>query len=234
MSASAADNGVAFKAARLGEALRYAELGWPPFPLRGKVPSIAGGRGHLDATTDAEAIGQLWAQAGAVDGIGVNLEAAGLALLDIDPRNGGDLDSLRAEFGMLPDAPDQATSGGGVHVVFASTACAVTSRAGWRPGIDLKTNGYMVVAPSRHPSGGSYEWTIAPHDLAPPPAPRWLEAALRERRNGAAGASEQSTAIPKGKRNATLTSLAGVMRRPGMSAEALLAVLVKRLHIRNP
>ena len=49
----------------MAAAVAYAErLGWPVFPLRGKVPVIPneekGGRGHVDATTHAETIVSFW------------------------------------------------------------------------------------------------------------------------------------------------------------------------------
>jgi hypothetical protein len=77
----------------LAAALAYASNGWRVFPLKpgNKTPMTS--RGHHDATTDASQIRAWWttrpdANIGLVAG-------DGLAVLDVDPRNGGD-DTLKA------------------------------------------------------------------------------------------------------------------------------------------
>lgn len=181
----------------------YAARGWPVFPLRRKLPAIPkarGGNGHHDATTDPAELVALWSRAGrGVDGLGVNLERAGLVLLDLDPRNGGNLDALRAAVGEIPPTLAARTGSGGGHWLFRRPPdCPATSRAGaLGPGLDVKANGYAVLAPSRHPSGGTYAWTAGPDTVEPADAPPWLVAALsapQDPRNGDSASGVRSLA----------------------------------------
>ncbi|MEB2346932.1 MAG: AAA family ATPase [Deltaproteobacteria bacterium] len=140
----------------------------------------------------------------------------------------------------LPDAPVQATAHGAHYVVWLPDGVTVSARTGvaLAPGIavDLRPGGraQIVVAPSAHASGHVYTWQRSlPADLAElPEIPAGLLAALvadegaRDREHGGdrdgAGDGDE---IPAGRRNATLASLAGTMRRRGMSAEEILAAL---------
>ena len=84
-------------------ALELAANGWPVFPCRwcgesAKAPLTI--NGHLDATTDRDVIKAWWlrwpdAMIGAV-------VPESLLVIDIDPRNGGDLEQLVNLVGDLP------------------------------------------------------------------------------------------------------------------------------------
>ncbi|MCE9567001.1 MAG: bifunctional DNA primase/polymerase [Planctomycetes bacterium] len=101
------------------------------------------------------------------------------AVLDVDPRHGGDalLARLETENGPLPRTVRSRTGGGGWHYYFTSPpglqvkqnilACeGLTLAAGSRMGV--------VVPPSRHRSGGVYSWDLAPWDGARAAIPDWL------------------------------------------------------------
>lgn len=103
----------------------------------------------------------------------------GFVVLDVDPRAGG-FDSLRQlvdRHGALPTTPVQLTGGGGLHFAFWTDARVKTAtRLGGLPGLDLRAgdgNGYIIVDPSNHHSGGAYEFQHEGHPVAPMPA--WLE-----------------------------------------------------------
>jgi hypothetical protein len=102
---------------------------------------------------------------------------SGIAVLDIDPRSGGDrtLRSLTDRYGMVPVTPEVRTGGGGVHLWFrVETEVPSVTLA---PGVELKAESGMVVAPpSRHASGASYRWRPGgePDVLAPAPLPSWV------------------------------------------------------------
>jgi hypothetical protein len=87
-----------------------------------------------------------------------------------------------------------------------------------------------VMPPSRHPSGSRYEWLPgrAPGEIGPAPAPAWLVKHLTAPAAGRARAEslEDGELIPEGRRDATLTSLAGTMRSRGFSREAMEAALL--------
>lgn len=136
----------------LPDALAYGDAGWPIFPLipRSKRPATA--NGLHDATTDPATIRAWWTARPAAN-IGLRL-VPGVIVLDVDPRNGGNLDAL----GSLPATWTARTGGGGWHLLYRYRGDTV-GRVRDADGIDVKTsNGYIVAAPSIHPDGGRYEW----------------------------------------------------------------------------
>jgi putative DNA primase/helicase len=149
-------------------------------------------------------------------------QVSGFFVLDIDPRHGGDdsLAALEKQYGALPMTVIQQTGGGGRHILFAIPAAPVRNAVGIAPGIDVRGDGgYIVVAPSRHVSGGRYEWhpdfNFATTVVAP--APQWLLDLVAEEKRPTPSCPQPQSVIPEGQRNATLASLAGTMRRQGMT-----------------
>lgn len=221
----------------------YAARGWPVFPLHavqdgrctcGKADCQSPGkhprppRGLLDASTDADTIRQWWAKwpdanVGIVTGA-----ASGLFVLDVDPGHGGDtsLADLLAVHGPLPETVESLTGGGGRHIFFKHPGGTIRNSAGkLGPGLDVRGDGgYIVAPPSVHVSGGCYQWTADPGETPLTEAPAWLLARLRDETPRPAGAPD-SDRIPKNRRNNTLTSLAGAMRRKGATETAILAAL---------
>lgn len=106
-------------------------------------------------------------------GIGWALDA-GHIVIDIDPRNGGDIafERLQADIGVnLIDACSAVvkTGGGGLHLYFAKPDADLA----WKMpkeyhGIDIKQGGGFVVIPgSLHASGSEYTWhSFAKSDVA--------------------------------------------------------------------
>ncbi|WP_296196003.1 bifunctional DNA primase/polymerase [uncultured Microbacterium sp.] len=142
----------------LNDALALARNGWAVIPLRGKVPVTA--HGVKDATTNPDTIGRWWAR-GALHNVGARVPAA-LVVLDIDPQNGGTLDTLtEAAGGYLPDTltVHSGRGIGGRHLYFLHPGGVLTSTR-LPAGIDVKTErGYCVMPPSLHPATGRpYLW----------------------------------------------------------------------------
>jgi len=92
-------------------------------------------------------------------------------------------------------------------------------------GLDVKgEGGAIVVAPSLHAGGRRYRWRNgAPIEDAPEWFLRLLREAQKPRASESAGVGD---AIPEGRRNNTLTSLAGTMRRRGMGSDEIEAALL--------
>jgi hypothetical protein len=156
-------------------ALAYAAHGWPVFPLAPgtKVPALPkrlGGRGCLDATTDAEIVAEMWDRY-PLGNIGVATgRAAGVAVLDVDPRHGGEeaLAALVAEHGPVPAGPVAVTPSGGRHH-FLRWRDGLTCSAGQLgDGLDVRSDGGYVAAAPSVTSAGAYTWQVHPRT---PPTP---------------------------------------------------------------
>lgn len=130
----------------------YSALGWPvhpchsshPDPKKLKAPQLAGWQ--QEATTDPSRIRQ-WAEqkAGCAWGLAAS-DAVGV--LDVDPRNGGDISlaALVAEHGPLPETPTVSTGGGGHHYYFRFPD-GFGSHPAFKPGLDVKASGGNVILP---------------------------------------------------------------------------------------
>jgi putative DNA primase/helicase len=229
-------------------AAAYAALGWPVFPLHtisaglctctrpacsspGKHPRTR--QGLKDASTDEPIIAGWWEQWPEAN-VGVRTgSASGLLVLDVDADSNGEQSLARLEqtHGSLPDTVTAHTGGGGKHLLFRHPGGDARNSAGkLGEGLDIRADGgYIVAPPSIHASGGAYRWQEghAPGEVPLADPPSWLLALLsRSDPTGQVPAAVlQVGVIGEGSRNATLASLAGGMRRRGLSEEQLLAEL---------
>jgi len=228
-------------------ALVYAGLGWSVLPVRGgeKRPLIAWT--ELQARrADADEVRD-WYRQWPDANVGVVTGAiSNLLVLDIDPGHGGD-DSLTGwseRHGPLPDTVTARTGGGGRHYYFAHPGGEVRNRAAIAPGIDLRGDGGMVVAPpSRHPSGRRYAWADGhdPESLALAPPPAWL-LRLLGRRPPLRGhplpwwRALVRAGVGEGGRNSTIASLTGHLLYHGVDREVLSELLLcwNRVRCRPP
>lgn len=165
----------------LDYALAYIKLGWYIFPLcpGQKVPITK--HGVKDATTD-EALIRKWWEKWPDANIGLACgKVSGVYVVDIDRSETGDVngfDSLK-EFPELPHTISQSTPRGGCHV-FYWTNNPPANRNSFRPGIDIRGDGYYVVlAPSIHPNGGVYEWIFPPWNDSPAEFPDFMRPTTR-------------------------------------------------------
>ena len=167
--------------ATLDAALAYAGRGLKVFPLAPRSKKPAGGsRGFLDATCNEATIRKWWTDE-SEGNVGLACAASGLVVIDIDvpgPEHTQDgrptLAALCDELGPLPETCEAITGTGGRHLVFQAPAGAAF-RGSLGPGLDMRHHAYIVVAPSVHPSGGTYRWLRSPLDEMPAPLPAtWL------------------------------------------------------------
>jgi hypothetical protein len=220
----------------LAAALGYAGRGWPVLPLTPREKAPLGTlvpHGLHDATTDHATIKQWWAAAPAAN-VGIRTGAiSGLVVLDVDPRHGGDdaLKELEQNHGKLPDTVIALTGGGGCHYLFAHPGPRVVVRnavaVDGARGLDARGDGgYIVAPPSRHPRGRDYLWELSSHPDEVPIAvpPPWLLKLLCPT-SSPGNDPTAGAAIPEGGRNTILASLAGAMRRQGMTPEAIRSAL---------
>lgn len=167
-----------------------------------------------------------WFSDGQLVNIGIRTgPESGIVVLDVDPRHGGE-ESLKT-LGSLPDTATVAIGGGGEHLYFKyPDGLSIRNSAGrLGPGLDIRgAGGYVVVPPSVHISGGLYKWLRDPRgglaDL-----PQHILEKLIEKPAPVKASAPVNGIIPKGQRDNTLTSMAGSMRRRGMTEGAILAAL---------
>jgi DNA-binding transcriptional ArsR family regulator len=155
-----------------------------------------------------------------------------LLVVDCDPRNGGPAEraELVRRFGPIPETAEVITGGGGRHLFFRYDGGGVPKALA--EGIDLKGDGgYVVAPPSMHPSGKRYEVDGlggAKALLNPAELPAWLWEFISTKRTSTR--TEDAPDAPKwgaGERNNKLASIAGTMRRRGLSREAIEAALLE-------
>jgi hypothetical protein len=129
-----------------------------------------------DATTDPTTVTAMWTTFPTAN-IGLHCKRSGIVTMDIDPRNGGDqtlqaLVGLHGEDFMHTAAAN--TGGGGLHFLFRDTGGTWKGELG--RGIDVKSNGYIIVAPSLHKSGKPYAWRPghSPFEVALRAPDQWI------------------------------------------------------------
>lgn len=142
-------------------------------PLQKLVPW-----GQTSATTDPELVKSWWERFPKAN-IAVFLAPSGLCAIDIDPRNGGidTIDDVEAKHGALVSDLLQFSGGGGEHRIFLKPGDNQTLPGKLGAGVDVKLNGYIMLEPSNHVSGGSYmfEASSDPRDgIMASPLPDWL------------------------------------------------------------
>lgn len=169
-------------------ALEYARMGFYVFPLygirdngscacgtpdckdSGKHPFVK--RGLKEATRDEQRIKD-WFGGNALDPRNVGIvtgEISGITVIDVDIADGkGGAESWHEatkEHGE-PQTLMAQTGSGGMHVFFKYNSSLKTASNVLGKGVDVRNNGgYIVAAPSRHRSGGTYAWLNPDEKLA--------------------------------------------------------------------
>jgi putative DNA primase/helicase len=207
-------------------AFSYIAQGFKVFPVKiDKKPLTT--HGLKDATQTQAGVREFWTR---WPDAGIALVTDGLIVLDFDAKNGG-LESksvIETKYGKLPRTRTHRTGGRGEHWIYRNTDGTdirnTVAFAGYQ-GVDLRANGgYIVVPPSLHKSGRRYE-VIDDSDIVT--APVWLIELAAKRTTKPRQPSLESRPIPEGQRNSALTSLAGTIRRRGMTQEAIEAALLE-------
>lgn len=171
----------------------------------GKHPAIA--EWNNRASTDPDVVRQWWENS-PENNIGVFCQPSGFFVIDIDPRSDGTVSFDKFEQlvdGALPPTVEATTGnysykGGesrGRHLFYKcdpSEQLVGNLKSAGLPGIDIKHNGYVLIAPSRHFSGVCYEWAPghAPWEMEMAEAPEELLQVLRRRarRTNSLGSTE--------------------------------------------
>jgi hypothetical protein len=142
----------------LEHALKYAALGWHVFPLQPGAKEPITPHGVKDASTYEEKIRMWWhiwpdANIGLACG-----KASGVSAVDIDydPKKG--INGYKSLAGLpLPTTVQQRTPRGGFHAIY-KTNNPPKNKNDWKPGIDIRGEGYYIVLAPSVTKDGKYEW----------------------------------------------------------------------------
>ena len=161
----------------------------------GKHPAI--GEWNARATTDQATIGGWWGKNPNYN-IGVFCQPSGFFVIDVDPRSGGveSFDKFEDLLEHCLPKTVMAYTGTymhkgkpvrGRHYYFKADSSEILKgnlKADGFDGIDIKHNGYVIAAPSRHFSGVNYEWVEghAPWEVEMAQAPIALLEVVRKSR----------------------------------------------------
>jgi hypothetical protein len=203
-------------------AAELAAQGFRVFPAlpRGKRPAIK--EWPTRATTDSDELRSWW-KANPSRNVAIACgRASGLVVLDVD--------SLAAELELMATHGTdwtrtrtvQTAHGKHFYFLYPATGELRNSTGKIADHVDVRgEGGYVVAPPSLHPNGNRYRWKKGDAELLP--APEWLFATNGVARAAANG--DDGGPIFVGERNATLTRIAGGMRRQGAKREEILAAL---------
>lgn len=218
-------------------ALDYVRRGWSVIPIRpaAKVPLLPWEVFQSRHATEQEIENWFTRWPNANIGI-VTGEISKLAVLDIDPKHGGreSLNAIETRYGPLPATIEVATGGGGRHFYFAYPSYPIRSRVALAPGLDLRADAGIIVAPpSIHPSGNRYAWVPRrdPGSIALAPIPNWLTQLAA----GPSGTRHHTPSywralikngVAEGLRNNSLASLSGYLMWHGLDPAVTTELLL--------
>jgi len=216
----------------LDAALAYQRAGFHVIPVepKGKRPILASWREYVERQPTEAEVRAWWATT--PDANVALLMGRGVFALDIDGPEGEA--ALVAAGIELPDNAPQAATSKGRHVFMTGVA---PNSVGVLPKVDTRSDGgYVVVAPSVHPSGVVYAWVSGRilTDGIPPAPPALLELLARPTKPAAAQAAAGVTSadwvsaalsgVGEGSRDATCARLAGYFWGLG-ATEAVVEIL---------
>lgn len=231
-------------------ALKYTSIGWHVIPLwwieNGKcacgsadcVKKNTQGKhpiwhcvpnGLKQATIDKEEVSKWFKKFPKANIAVVTGKISGITALDVDARHGG-FESIKSF--EVPITVQARSGSGSSHFIFKYNEEVANTQGstGIAPGIDTKNdNGYLILEPSNHLSGGHYEWISdqSPFEYSFNECPEWMKKKNIPKVSKKQKEPEKKEKIPDGERNSTLTKLAGSMHRKGLSENAIFAAIMQ-------
>jgi hypothetical protein len=209
---------------------------------------------QVEATNETEKLRAWWRQwRGCNWGIATGVKS-GVIVLDVDPRHGGDetLAARERDHGPLPLTWEVITGSGGRHLYFRhpGTGPIANSVGILGPGLDIRGDGGYAVAPgSMHPCGRPYTISVDGHpdEVALAELPGWIQSGGYQYPGGSceprgehsppgliarapmppsAWLTLLADPIEDGRRNATITRLAGLLLRRFVDPEIALELCI--------
>lgn len=185
----------------------YLSLGFSVIPAgQDKKPLVAWATYQKELPTNV--IANEWASQFGNPNIGiVTGKISNLIVVDFDPRHGADLNAFSDI-----KTPTVKTGGGGKHLYFQYED-GIQTKAGLKPGYDIRSEGGYVVAPdSLHNSGNKYEWLIHPKGCPPIQMPDELKQFLfgeASKQQKTSDVKKVLSGVSEGNRNESAAKIAG-------------------------
>ena len=213
---------------------QYVDYGWSVLPVKPdeKRPYMTNWLQYTKTKASKSSV-QNWFRSLSGAGVGaVTGRISGIVVLDVESYCPTPIEELLKEY---PTQMIARTGSGGYHLYYQypSSATRVSNRVRIFEGADLRADGgFIVLPPTRHPSGNRYEWLqrgmpgvfpVALLDIESKPTVQnegWITEALR-------GVSE-------GGRNDTCARLAGYFFKKGMTYDIVEALLLDWNERNNP
>jgi hypothetical protein len=216
----------------LNAALALASRGMHIFPCVPRDKRPATPNGLKDATTKVEVISAWWNSMPEANIAVATGKASGIFVVDIDDEDAeAEISKLEAQHGALPATVEQITPRGR-HLLFRwpPNGDIRNSASKIARGVDVRgEGGYIVCAPSTHPTGKRYAWSV---DSATcfASAPEWLLSMITAPAPIMMPITTDSDAadfgrlrLEKGCRNDTLTRIVGHFFARHVDPELVLA-----------
>lgn len=142
---------------------------------------------------------------------------SGIIAFDIDPRHGGKRDAFD-----FPPTLDYKTGGGGWRLIYQYPDFDIESNNKFGEGIELIANGFVVVPPSDHISGGKYRWInpIKPQQITK----EFIQLGIKKESKPDKFLLPEI--IPDGERNVSLFKFGSSLRGQGLEKEEILTTLL--------
>lgn len=168
-------------------ALWYLGFDWSVFPVVEQSKNPITTNGYKDGSSDVATVEGWWADHPDAN-VGLACDKSQVIALDGDPLNYTD-ESAAFMDELLDNYPttSQSSAANGIHLIYALPADVQlsNSRGDLPPGIDVRVNGYILLAPSSVlyegeeaikkgvPDGyvGHYRWLVKPDEKRPQPLP---------------------------------------------------------------
>ena len=205
----------------LAAALQYADLGFAIIPLglddsgkSHKKPLVKWTEYQKAPPTKADIEG--WFNVLDVRGIAMIVEGTDFVVIDVEKEGLPNIDELQ-----LPKTVCSITGGGGRHFFFRCKH-SFKDKMRFRPFMDMRRRGLIVLPPSLHSSGNNYAWEVAFGDCEIAELPKDL---MSELMNDKVESKNVGLNFVEGSRNSTLTSLAGYLRHKGLEEDTICTTL---------
>lgn len=206
----------------------YSSHGWSILPVKPdeKRPFMQNWLQYNHERASAQVLNEWFTH---LSGAGVGVvtgKISGILVLDVESHCPQPIEEILKKY---PTNMVSRTGSGGYHLFYQypSNKGRVANRVRLFDGVDLRADGgFIVLPPTRHPSGGKYEWV---HTGMPSVFPESILEVDSQSSNpsGEAWISELLRGVSEGGRNDAAARLAGYFFKKGVSADIVEALLLE-------